>query len=65
MITVNGETTEHTPDMTVKLLLQRKNFIFPLLIVKIDGIYVPREAYHNTTIPDRAVVDVIHLISGG
>jgi len=65
MITVNGEPTVFTPDLTVKKLLHQKNFIFPLLIVKIDGVYVPREAYDITPIPDRAVVDVIHLISGG
>ncbi len=65
MIRVNGESHDYTAEFTVSDLLKAKNFIFPLLIVKINGEFVPRERYKTTRIPDKANVEVIHLISGG
>ena len=65
MITVNGESMDHTDPMTVTDLLKARNFIFPLLVVKIDGQLVPRDAYPTTPIRDHATVEVIHLMSGG
>lgn len=65
MITINGRTGEFTENMTIGDLLRRENYIFPLLIVKINGVFVPREEYESALIPDKANVDVIHLISGG
>lgn len=38
---------------------------FPLVHVAINGELVSREKYGETKIPDRAVVSVIHMISGG
>lgn len=65
MLKVNGESCPISGGLSVQDLLTLKNFIFPLLIVKINGEFVPRESYKSTIIPEGAVVDVIHLISGG
>jgi sulfur carrier protein len=65
MIQVNGEPSAWTPDLTVRGLLQARKYLFPLLIVTIDGAQVPRAAYDTTAIPDGAAVQVIHLLSGG
>lgn len=65
MITVNGDPLQHTPGMTVRDLLKAKGFVFPLLIVKIDGELVSRDAFDQTKVPDGADVQVLHLMSGG
>ncbi len=65
MIKVNGESFEHRDGLTIADILKAKNYIFPLIIVKIDETYVPRDAFANTVVPDGADVAVIHLISGG
>jgi len=65
MIEVNGEKTEWSPGTTVEDVIRRKNYRFPLLIVRINGKLVPRDRYGVTQVPDEAVVDVIHLMSGG
>ncbi|MFZ2956464.1 MAG: sulfur carrier protein ThiS [Candidatus Ozemobacteraceae bacterium] len=65
MIKVNDKPVEYDEDMTVTKVIKKCNFTFPLLIVKIDGIYVPRDAYNTTPVPDNCDMDVIHLISGG
>ena len=65
MITVNGNEIEFVPDETVKDLLKRMNYVFPLVVVKIDGEVVPKVSFGSTIIPDDATVQVIHLISGG
>jgi sulfur carrier protein len=51
--------------MTVRDAIRKKNYVFPLLVVRIDGRLVSREAYDSARIPDGARVDIIHLISGG
>ncbi len=65
MIKVNGEPLEHRPGMTVRDALRARNFIFPLLVVKIDGELVPRAAYDSRVVDDGADVQVVHLMSGG
>jgi sulfur carrier protein len=65
MIAVNGEPLEHDPGMTVADVLRRRKFIFRMLAVWVDGVFVPRSAYAATPVPDEADVQVIHMISGG
>lgn len=64
-MTINGETSDLPAGITVRNMLQEKNFIFPLLIIKINGNTIPRDAWNSAAIPENATVDVIHLISGG
>jgi len=51
--------------MTVRDVLKARNYIFPLLVVTVDGRLVPRGAYDVTEVPRGAVVKVVHLMSGG
>ena len=65
MIQVNGDPLQWTPGLTVRGVLQAKNYKFKMLIVSIDDRQVSREDYDSALVPDGAVVQVIHLISGG
>lgn len=64
-ITVNNREVEWIEGETVKGLLKRMNFTFPLIVVKIDGKLIPKDKYGDTNISDNAEVSAIHLISGG
>jgi thiamine biosynthesis protein ThiS len=65
MILVNEEPLEWHEGMTVRDVLTAKNYRFPMLIIHINDTMVQKKDYDSTTIPDAAVVKVIHLISGG
>jgi len=64
-ITVNGKTIDFVKQETVSDLLKRMHYTFPLIIVKINGELVKKNAYKKTVIPDDSEIKVIHLISGG
>ena len=65
MIHVNGEQSEWSRGKTVRDVIKEKNYIFPLLIARINGKLIPRDEYDSAVIPDEATVDIIHLMSGG
>ncbi|NMC70505.1 MAG: sulfur carrier protein ThiS [Myxococcales bacterium] len=64
-ITVNDEPHPWREGMTVADVLRERNFVFPLLVVSVDGVHVSRDAYGTTPVPPGAVVVVTHLVSGG
>ena len=65
MITVNGIKLDWYEGKTVRDVIQEMNYLFPLLIARINGKLIPRNKYDSTEIPDKATVDIIHLMSGG
>ncbi|PKN78472.1 MAG: thiamine biosynthesis protein ThiS [Candidatus Cloacimonetes bacterium HGW-Cloacimonetes-1] len=65
MIKVNENNVEWEVGMTVRSLLIKMKYSFPMLVVKINGDLVKKADYDTTPIPDEASVMVIHLISGG
>lgn len=65
MLTVNDEPLAWEPGMTVTDVLQRKNYVWRMLGVFINGEFVPRGTYERTPVPDGATVKVIHQIAGG
>lgn len=65
MLIVNQEPLEFEPGMRVIDIIRARNYLFPLLIVRVNGKHVPREEYHTTRVPDESEVQVIHLMSGG
>jgi len=65
MLLVNKEPLDWHEGMTVRDVLKARNYRFPMLVIHINDVLVPKAAYDTTTIPDAAVVQVIHLISGG
>jgi thiamine biosynthesis protein ThiS len=65
MIRVNDDPLEWHDGMTVLEVLRLRNFKFPLLIITIDGTFIPKSDYGKALIHDGAEVKVVHLISGG
>ncbi|HTX88279.1 MAG TPA: sulfur carrier protein ThiS, partial [Bacteroidales bacterium] len=65
-ITLNNNPEELAGDLLrVSELLQKKNFTFKMLIVKINGTLVNKQDYETATVKDGDRVEVLHLISGG
>ncbi len=66
MIRVNDKfEVEWEEGMTVTQLLERLRFSFPLIIVTVNGVLVPKESYATHVVPDGAEVQVVHLSAGG
>ena len=66
MIHVNDKfEVEWEEGMTVTRLLERLNFSYPLVIVSVDGVLVPRDEYAARQVPDGARVKVLHMMAGG
>jgi thiamine biosynthesis protein ThiS len=66
MILVNGKfEAEWEEGMTVSELLRQLKFSFPLIIVSVDGMLVPKEEYATHEIPDETEVKVLHMSAGG
>lgn len=66
MIRVNNrDEIEWEKGLTVSGLLERLNYTFPHIIVKVNGELVRKEDYDTYAIPDDADVRAIHLIAGG
>ena len=66
MIRVNGEEIPWHEGMTVQDVLDAKNFTFRMTSVWVNENPVGgRENYSSATVPDGALVDVVHMISGG
>ena len=65
-ITLNNNREEFSEQsLTINQLLQRKNFTFKMLIIKINGILVKKQDYDSALVKDGDNVEVLHLISGG
>lgn len=64
-IEVNGRIVDWIENETVKKLLKRMRYTFPLVVVKINDNVVPRKDFSEVKIPDNSKVAVIHMISGG
>jgi len=64
-IEVNSKTIDWIKNETVKDLLKRMRYTFPLVVVKINDKVVARKDFSKVKIPDNSKVAVIHMISGG
>lgn len=64
-IEVNGRKTDWVENESVKQLLTRIKYTFPLVVVKINDKLILRRNFDKTIIPDKSKIDVIHMISGG
>ena len=65
MIEVNGKQFDFVENETVKQLLRRMKYTFPLVVVKINDKVIPRNDFSEIIIPDNSKISVIHMISGG
>jgi thiamine biosynthesis protein ThiS len=65
-ITVNNsEVSMAGETLSVRELLDRMNFTFPLIVVKVNGHLVKKDEYERIFVGDGDNVEAIHLISGG
>ncbi|MBC8428650.1 MAG: sulfur carrier protein ThiS [FCB group bacterium] len=65
MIIVNGDRVDWVEGMTVRDVIKAVDYKFPLLITRINGKLIQRDDYDTTVVPDGAILDIIHLMSGG
>jgi sulfur carrier protein len=65
MIIVNGRKVDFVENETVSGLLKRLKYVFPNVVVKINGELVKKTDFADTVINDESEVAVIHMISGG
>jgi thiamine biosynthesis protein ThiS len=64
-IEVNGRKIDWVENETIKQLLRRMRYTFPLVVVKIDQKVILRKDFPDVVVPDNSRIDVIHMISGG
>ena len=64
-IDVNGDTVPYVKGETLADLLARMNYVFPMLVVAVDGKLVQEQDFSSTEFSDGAKIEVIHLTSGG
>jgi thiamine biosynthesis protein ThiS len=65
-ITLNNRPDTIEKDkLTVSELLKIKNFTFKMLVIKVNGKLVKKEAYNSFNINNGDDVTVLHLVSGG
>lgn len=65
MITVNGKEFPWEEGLTVNKLLKKKKYVYPRIIVKINGKIIKDEHYTDTLIEDGDNVQCLHLMAGG
>ena len=65
MIEVNGKTIDFVEGETIKDLLKRMRYTFPLVVVKINDKVIPRTSFKDEKVIDNSKIAVIHMISGG
>jgi len=65
-ITLNNRPDSIDKDqITVSELLKIKNFTFKMLVIKVNGKLVKKNAYNSFKINNGDDVTVLHLVSGG
>jgi len=65
MIMVNGREFPWEEGMTVRRLLELKQYTYPRITVKINGEIIREEEYDTRTINDGDNVQCLHLMAGG
>jgi sulfur carrier protein len=65
MLIVNDEPLEYDEGMSVADILKKRNYIWRMLAVWVNGEFVARGTYEATRVPDKADVKVLHMIAGG
>jgi thiamine biosynthesis protein ThiS len=65
-LSVNGNEIQRSGDSaTIQELLADMRYSFPLIVVRVNGAVVARDAYGSARVKDGDVVDAYHLVSGG
>jgi sulfur carrier protein len=65
VILINGNEVAFEEGMTVKKLLAKMNYTFPMIIVRVNGKLVNKEDWETFVVPRGAKVQALHQIAGG
>ena len=65
MIKLNNRDCLWQEGMTVTSLMKVQKFVYPRIVVKINGEFIEPEDYEKTFIHDGDDVLMIHLMAGG
>ncbi|HDP94109.1 MAG TPA: sulfur carrier protein ThiS [Candidatus Aminicenantes bacterium] len=67
IITLNNRETNipEQEEMTVKQLLDHMRYVFPNIVVKVNGTLVRKAQYKEVVVRNGDTVEAIHMISGG
>ncbi|MBN1949492.1 MAG: sulfur carrier protein ThiS [Candidatus Cloacimonetes bacterium] len=64
-VIVNGNKLEWFAGMTIGDVLEKMNYTFRMLVIRVNGELVRKQNYATHEVPSGADIKVIHLISGG
>ena len=65
-ITLNNRPESIDKDqISISELLILKNYTFKMLVIKVNGKLIKKDAYNNSIVKDGDNVMVLHLVSGG
>jgi sulfur carrier protein len=65
-ILLNNREEEFEKDViSINEMLQLKKFSYKMRIIKINGVFIPKENYDNTLIHNGDNVQMLYLMSGG
>ncbi|MCF7912529.1 MAG: sulfur carrier protein ThiS [Candidatus Cloacimonetes bacterium] len=62
---LNKRLEEWQPEMSIRNLLDKKEYNFRMLVIKIDNKLIKKSDYDTAIIPLHADVQILHLMSGG
>lgn len=66
MILVNDrDKVDHKPGMTVADVLAALGYDYALIVVTVNGVFVPTDDYATAPVPDGADLKAIHIAHGG
>lgn len=65
MITVNDKDMQWEEGITIRDVLQRRRFSFPMVVVRVNGQVVRRKQFDTFQVKDGDEVKVLHLMGGG
>jgi sulfur carrier protein len=65
VLNVNGDPHPWREGLTISELLREKSFTFPMKVISINKVLVPKSAYATQLLSDGDEVEVVHLTGGG
>lgn len=65
IIKLNGRDFHWEDGLTIAGIIEKKNFTFPKIIVKLNGQHIEKEEYEISLVKDGDNVQIIHLLAGG
>ncbi len=65
MILLNNREYPWSENLTIKQILDANNYIFPDIVVRINGTFIPEENYGTAAVNDGDEVLALHIFGGG